>query len=178
MSVETIVNPMYKYAREGLSTKYYKAQQNDVLHLGNKLKSKHLKWQNHKLKVNVAAQALSHSVSAAIIFLRKLKLQGFKDNKPSSDFILMMNNLFDMLNFKSKCGKHTKKPSDLEKFFDTEERIKKCIDCLVSLKDKSGVLLNKGPKKCFVTGFIYQLFQYSPSVETSCKENVCHLKMF
>ena len=87
---------------ENISWEYilalYKTQQNDVLHLGNKLKSKHLKWQNHKMKVSVAAQTLSHSVSAAITFLRKFKLKGFKNSKHTSDFILMMNNLFDMLN--------------------------------------------------------------------------------
>ena len=55
---------------ENISWKYilalYKILENDVLHLGNKFKSKHLKWQKHKMKVSVTAQALKHSVSAAI----------------------------------------------------------------------------------------------------------------
>ncbi len=38
----------------------HKAQQKDILHLGNKLKTKHVQWQNHKMKVSVAAQTLSH----------------------------------------------------------------------------------------------------------------------
>ena len=50
----------------------HKTQQKDILHLGNKLKAKHIQWQNHKMKVSVAAQTLSHSVSAAIPFLEKL----------------------------------------------------------------------------------------------------------
>ena len=50
-----------------------RTQQKDILHLGNKLKSKHVKWQNHKMKVSVAIQIFSHSVYAAIKFLRKLK---------------------------------------------------------------------------------------------------------
>ena len=44
----------------------YQTQQKDILHLGNKLKSQHFKWQNHKMKVKFATQLFSHSVSAAI----------------------------------------------------------------------------------------------------------------
>ena len=50
----------------------YRTQKKDVLYLANKLKSKHVEWRNHNVKVSVAAQTLSHSVSAAITFLRNL----------------------------------------------------------------------------------------------------------
>ena len=123
----------------------YRAQQKDILHLGNKLKTKHVKWQNHKMKVSVAAQTYSHSVSAAITFLRNLKLKEFKDSKATSDFILLMNNLFDMLNSKSKFGKHTKKPIDLNNFYDIESSLKDGTEFLKSLKDTAGVPLIKGP---------------------------------
>ena len=131
----------------------YKTQQTDVLHLGNKLKSKHVKWQNHKMKVSVAAQTFSHSVSAAITFLRKLRLKEFKDSKATSEFLMMMNNLFDMLNSKSKFGKHTKKPITLANYLDIEASVETYIDFLLSLKDTSGIPLIKGPRQCFVTGF-------------------------
>ena len=75
----------------------YCTKQKDVLHLGNKLKSKHVKWQNYKMKVSVTAQTFSHSVSAAITFLRQLQLKDFQNIKATSDFILLMNDLFDML---------------------------------------------------------------------------------
>ena len=83
----------------------YRTQQKDILHLGNKLKAKHIKWQNHKMKVSVATQLFSNSVSAAITFLRNLKLKSFEDSKPTSDFVRLMNDMFDMLNSKSKFGK-------------------------------------------------------------------------
>ena len=44
-------------------------QQKDVVNLGNKLTSKHVQWQNHNMKVSVAAQTISQSVSSAITFL-------------------------------------------------------------------------------------------------------------
>ena len=116
------------------------------------------------MKVSVAAQTYSHSVSAAITFLRNLKLKEFKDSKPTSDFILLMNNLFDMLNSKSKFGKHTKKPmflmiwnndliNDLDNFYDNESSLKDGTEFLKSLKDTAGVPLIKGPQKLWFLCF-------------------------
>ena len=44
----------------------YDIQQQDILHIGNKLKTKHIQWQKHKMNVSVAAQTLSASVASAI----------------------------------------------------------------------------------------------------------------
>ena len=38
-----------------LITELYNTQKDDVLHLGNKLKNKHIHWHNVKMKVAVAA---------------------------------------------------------------------------------------------------------------------------
>ena len=78
----------------------YRTQQKDVLNLTNKLKSKHVEWLNHKMKVSVAAQTLSHSVSTVITFLRNLQVPEFKESKATSEFILLMNNIFDILTHK------------------------------------------------------------------------------
>ena len=106
------------------------------------------------MKVNLAVQAFSNSASAAIMFLSKLKLKEFNDRKPTTEFILMMNNLSDILNSKSKIGKFTKTPIHLHDFIDTEVSIKDYIDFfLTSLKEVSGVPLIKVPRECFVIGF-------------------------
>ena len=141
-------NISWEYIRE-----LHRAQQKDILHLGNKLKAKHVQWQNHKMKVSVAAQTLSHSVYAAITFLRNLKLKEFKDSKPTSDFILLMNNLFDVLNSKSKFGKNYKKPITLENILEVEGYLKSGIETLKFLKDANGLPLISGPRKMFVIGF-------------------------
>ena len=80
----------------------HRTQQKDVLNFANKLKSKHAQWQNQKMKVSVAAQILSHSVSSAITFSQNLQVPKFKESKAISKFNLLMNNLFDILNSKSK----------------------------------------------------------------------------
>ena len=131
----------------------HRTQQKDVLNLANKLKSKHVQWQNHKMKVSVAAQTLSHSVSAAITFLRNLQVPEFKDSKATSDFILLMNNLFDILNSKSKFGKYTKRPITLENFYEIEGYLMDGIETLKFLKDTAGTPIIRGPRKTFVLGF-------------------------
>ena len=131
----------------------YHTQQKDILHLGNKIKSKHIKWQNHKMKVSVATQIFSNSVYAAITFLRKLKLKGFERSKPTSDFILLMNDMFDMLNSKSKFGKYSKQPINLENLYEIESKLKDGVTFLKSLKDTSGLPLIQGPRKTFIIGF-------------------------
>ena len=151
------LSTFYTPSGERISWEYvlalHRTQQEDILHLGNKLKAKHVQWQNHKMKVSIAAQTLSHSVSAAITFLRNLKLPQFKDSKATSDFILLMNDMFDILNSKSKFGKNYKKPITLENIFDIEAYLINGIETLKSLKDTAGVPLVKGPRKMFVIGF-------------------------
>ena len=110
----------------------YHTQQKDILHLGNKLKAKHVKWQNHKMKVNVATQLFSHSVAAAITFLRKIKLKGFENSKPTSDFVLLMNDKFDILNPKSKVGNHKKQPINTCNFHDIETILDDAVTFLKS----------------------------------------------
>ena len=92
----------------------YNVQNEDVLHLGNKLKNKHIKWHNQKMKVAVAAQTLSNSVAAGIMYLKSLNLEQFKDSQPTADFIEKINNIFDILNSKSKFGRYFKSPLRLE----------------------------------------------------------------
>ena len=95
------------------------------------------------MKVSVAAQTLSHSVASAITFLKNLGLQEFN----------LMNNIFDMLNSKSKFGKHTKKPISLENFYDIEAYLLNGNETLKSLKDTAGRPIINGPRKAFILGF-------------------------
>ena len=47
-------------------TELHKLQDKEGLRLGNKLKTAHIEWRQQKMKVNLAAQALSSSVADAI----------------------------------------------------------------------------------------------------------------
>ena len=105
------------------------------------------------MKVKFATQLFSHSVSAAITFLRNIKLTGFEDSKPASDFILLMNGIFDALNSKSKFRKNTKQPINTSNFYEIEGRLHEAIEFLKCLKDINGMPLIEGPWKTFVIGF-------------------------
>ena len=76
-------------------TDLYNVQKNDILHLGNKLKPTHIKWHNQKM-VSVAAQTMSNSVAAGIMYLKNLKLEQFEKSQQTAEFILSINNLFDI----------------------------------------------------------------------------------
>ena len=105
------------------------------------------------MKVSVATQLFSHSVAVALTFLRKIKLKGFENSKLTSDFVLLINDLLDMLNSKSKFGKRTKQPIESKNFNDIENSLCGAISFFKSLKDTNDVPLIQGPRKTFVIGF-------------------------
>jgi hypothetical protein len=113
----------------------YDIQQQHILHLGNKLKTKHIQWQKHKMKVSIAAQTLSASVASAITFLRENHVPEFKDSNATSDFILQMNNLFDILNSKSKFGRQFKAPITTESYVEILSYLNESIKFLTSFTD-------------------------------------------
>ena len=89
----------------------HQIQAKDILHLGNKSKLHDIKWQNHKMKVNIAAQALSASVATTINVLSYLKTPGFETSVPTTNFVQKMNDMFDILNIKNKFGTTAKRTS-------------------------------------------------------------------
>ena len=62
----------------------HKLQESEGLHLANKLRSAHIKWKPQKMKVNLAAQALSSSVADALEYCEgELKLPQFQGCGPT-----------------------------------------------------------------------------------------------
>lgn len=132
----------------------YETQKSDILSLGNKLKSQHIYWQSQKMKVAIAAQTLSHSVAAAISFLESIETPNFINTESTTNFILHINNLFDVLNSRNKFGKQYKTPITAENYERVKEYVDEASDYLMSLTDAHGKLLSTGPRKTFVIGFI------------------------
>lgn len=76
-----------------------KLQANEGLHLANKLRNKHVHFFKQKMKVRLATQLLSRSVAEALLFCQnKLKLSEFKNVDATANFILLVNDAFDILN--------------------------------------------------------------------------------
>jgi hypothetical protein len=77
----------------------HKLQESEGLHLANKLRSAHIKWKPQKMKVNLAAQALSSSVADALEYCEgKLKLPQFQGCGPTVQCICVFDHIFDVLN--------------------------------------------------------------------------------
>ena len=131
----------------------FNVQQSDILHLGNKLKNVHIKWHNQKMKVAVAAQTLSSSVAAGMMYLRSLKLKQFEKCEQTAEFIQNINDIFDILNTKSKFGKKFKSPLTLKNFMELQSYLQHIISYLKELKDVDGTKLVNGPRKTFILGF-------------------------
>ena len=110
-SCSVIINPtgdkiMWQHIKE-LSH----LQQNEGLHLGNKLRQAHISWQTQKMKVNLAAQTFSSSVADAMEFCKtKLMLPSFQDCTPTCEFIRIFDKLFDVLNSRNPLAKDFKAP--------------------------------------------------------------------
>ena len=62
-------------------------QTKDGLHAANKITTKHVHLDNQKMKVSLAAQTLSRSVTVALRTLRDLGYSQFKDCEATAEFI-------------------------------------------------------------------------------------------
>lgn len=77
------------------------------LHAGTKIKNRHLDWTREKMKVKIAAQTLSKSVSDALNYLNKdLSHPNFINSQATSDFVLACNDIFDIFNSRNKFAKY------------------------------------------------------------------------
>lgn len=84
-----------------------KFQNNEGLHAATNVRLRHLQWDKEKIKVRLATQTLSKSVSDAINFVREdCKNDLFLNSKGTSEFILKFNNLFDIFNSNNKFNKY------------------------------------------------------------------------
>ena len=78
--------------------------------LGNRLTAKHTSFQKSKMKVNLAAQLMSDSVSRALKLCYDEKWPGFesKDVLTTCRFLELHDQLFDILNSRSRYGNRFK----------------------------------------------------------------------
>ena len=80
-----------------------KLRRKHVMVLANKLRRKHVMWTKDKMRTSLAVQLFSNSVADAIDYCREsLKLKQFVGSEGTTLFLRKMNNLFDVLNSKSK----------------------------------------------------------------------------
>lgn len=125
------------------------------LEAANKLKQRHIKWHNEKMKVKLAAQTLSKSVADALLFLcHDLKLSEFKGAEETAKFIQLFNDLFDVLNSRSLISSYLYKrplsPASKIAFFSLMDR----AVTFINNSFLNGIPLLKSKRKTGFLGFL------------------------
>lgn len=74
----------------------------EAFHMANKLRREHLTFKNNIMKVKLATQLFSRSVATALSFCNsELKIPNFNDVLPTSNMVIMINDLFDIFGSKT-----------------------------------------------------------------------------
>lgn len=141
-----------------ISWDYVKAlvelQDNEGLHLGNKLTKSHINFVKQVMKVKLAAQVMSESVANAIEFCeRELNISNFKHSAGTVNFIRKMNNLFDVLNSRNLKAHTYKKPLCGKNFSEIKLFLDEMILYLTKLK-LGGKNIMESQRKTGFMGFL------------------------
>ena len=127
-------------------------QEKEGLHLGNKLRSRHINYKKQIMKVKLASQVFSDSVADSLIFLRDtIKDPFFKHCEETVKFIKIVNDLFDIMNSRNLSQRNFKQPINASNKKDFFKRLDECKEYFMSLQNPNGTLLINTIHK---TGFL------------------------
>ncbi|XP_072401245.1 DNA transposase THAP9 [Diabrotica undecimpunctata] len=133
-------------------------QEQEGLHLANKLRKNHVNFFNQKMKVRLAVQLLSASVADSLSYcLKELKLKEFSGCEATIKFIRITNNVFDILNSRSLRAKHFKKALCDSNIEQTKKFAQEAITYFSNLKFDNGQLVTDSGKKTGFLGVIVSL---------------------
>ena len=88
-------------------------QKSEGLRAANKINESHINFGSKIMNVRLAAQLLSKSVACSLKYLRSIQNSTFENSQATEEFILLINNLFDIFNSKTPIGKDFKGPLTL-----------------------------------------------------------------
>ena len=132
-----------------------KIQDDEGLRLGNKLKLAHIKWEQQKMKVDLAAQAFSASVADAIEYCTNvLKLPQFQGSQATVKFIRHIDRLFDILNTRNPCAKGYKAALRINNKGLRLPFLEEAFNYIKGLKNATGVSMHKTKRKTGFVGFL------------------------
>ncbi|KAG8173952.1 hypothetical protein JTE90_009166 [Oedothorax gibbosus] len=129
-----------------------KVQDENLLKLATSINQDHIAWYKQKMKVKLAAQVFSLSVSKALVFLKEI-MPEFKDVDATVDFIETINALFDCLNSRNPCGRFLKSPVRPANLHTWINRLCIARDLLLNLEYEDGKRVIKSSRKTVIVGF-------------------------
>lgn len=133
----------------------HKLQEDEELHLGNKLRNAHIEWFKKKINVKLAAQLLSESVACSLGFCLQKQYQEFEGCKATIKFIRVFNNLFDILNSRNLNAFGWKSPFQDKNYMKYVEFLKEAKTYILFLKQSiSGRPILQSNRKSGFLGFL------------------------
>lgn len=149
-------------------TKLVEKQNVEGLHAATKVRMRHLQWTREKMKVRLAAQTFSRSVSDALLYLcNDLQDVEFAHAEATAQFILKINNLFDIMNSRNVLSKYMYKkpfsPATASHFNDYLNEVK---EYLLNLKLQDGILVTNSNRKVGFVGFLVCIESLQKMYET------------
>ncbi|KAG0416379.1 hypothetical protein HPB47_006459 [Ixodes persulcatus] len=121
-------------------------QQQEGLHAANKLRKKHTDFQRKKMKVSLATETLSQSVSCALLVCKEKGIRGFEGVEATAEFAAAVDNIFDLSNSCHPLGRGSKAPVRAVNKDTMLTRIDHTSHYLRGLKDSTGQ-----PLRCLLT---------------------------
>ena len=124
--------------------------------LANKLTSKHVNYKKNKMKVCLATQLFSRSVSKSLVWCHEQKVPGFesKDVLVTSEFISLHNDLFDILNSRALAGRGLKAALTVDNLHIAQETFRKFENLYKVLEGPGGKKIIHSRRKTGPLGFI------------------------
>ena len=104
--------------------------------------------------MSLAAQTLSSSVAVALDFLRELQIPQFQESGATSDFIKVIDRIFDMLNVRVPFNKGYKEPLTTSNFQRLKASSEYLANYLLHLEDPHGNLIVTTRKSTGFIGFV------------------------
>ena len=152
--VESVLSiPNVGYAQFEHLQLLHNVQETEGLRAGNKLTVRHVKFHQQRMKVKLAAQLFSDSVSKALALAQTLNIAGFEDCHATQHLCSVVNNLFDILNSKSVFGTGYKAPLSLGNIEQVKPFLLETRDMLLHLRTGTGKLVCRSRSYLSVVGF-------------------------
>ncbi|KAL1495107.1 hypothetical protein ABEB36_010576 [Hypothenemus hampei] len=153
-----LFNPDKKPIQWELIEKLTAIQSSEGLTVATKVTQRHINYHNDKMKVKLAVQVLSTSVCHGLMYCTRKNIPGFEDTNATSQFCLIINDAFDMLNSRHRFSKsiynHGISADNCMLF---ENKILFTIDYLSNLYDSTGQRLIETNRKTGFLGLVIDL---------------------
>lgn len=132
--------------------------QGESMHFANKLKTEHTFFQKQKMKVNLATQLLSDSVTNAIEFCNlKLDLCTFKHSEATVQLLRVFNRLFDVINSRNFTRYEYKVPINPNNEINILEFLNEAFLYIQNLKTSNGEKMLESTCKTGFIGFLISI---------------------